>query len=96
MGKFITDYRRHNFISAEKCLVSDPNWPAPKRNSVFYSMSQKERISLLSQSSWPNLNWSSEWVKISSEDSFDRQIAVDSRSQALQKAFGIDKNQRDE
>ena len=73
-----------------KQLACDPDWPAPKRNPVFYSMSQYERIERLSTSNWPDLNWSNEWVAFFEEEDFDRQIAVDARSGKLQKAFGLD------
>ena len=77
-------------IDPAKELMADPNWPAPKRNSVFYSMSQGERIQRLANSEWPNLDFSNEWVMFFDEEPFDRQIAIDARSGALQEAFGLD------
>ena len=72
-----------------KDLATNSNWPAPKRNSVFYSMSQRERINSLSASSWPNLDWGG-WVALFEDNGFDRQIAADARSGKFQRAFGLD------
>lgn len=77
-------------IDSAKKLAANPNWPAPKRNSVFYSMSQGERIQRLADSEWPDLDFSNEWVMFSDEEPFDRQIDVDARSGVLQEAFGLD------
>lgn len=59
------------------------------RRSVFYTMSQDERIGRLQVSNWPNLNWQNKWVTLTSSDDFDRSIAMDARSGKLQEAFGI-------
>jgi len=72
-----------------KSHVSQDNWPAPKRSSFVYSMSQKERIEALASSGWPNFDWSNEWVAFFEQEDFDRQIDVDARSGKLQEAFNI-------
>lgn len=72
-----------------KQLVTRNDWPAPKRNSVFYSMNQKERISALGISDWPDLDWDDQWIALFEDEPYDRQIAVDARSGALQEAFNI-------
>lgn len=72
-----------------KSIVSNENWPAPKRSSFVYSMSQKERIRALAASRWPNLDWSNEWIHLFEQEVFDRQIAVDARSGMLQEAFNV-------
>ena len=77
-------------IDYHKRLATDENWPAPKRNSVFYSISQGERIERLSESGWPDFDWSNQWVSFFEEENYDRQIAVDARSGILQEAFGLD------
>lgn len=84
----MTDYHKR--------LATDENWPAPKRNSVFYSMGQKERIERLSKSNWPDMNLDNQWIAFFENDSFDDQIAVDARSGILQKAFGVDEINEDD
>ena len=59
------------------------------RNSVFYTMGQAERRGRLKCSSWPNLDWSNQWIHFFEQDEFDRMIAMDARSGKLQKALGI-------
>ena len=59
------------------------------RRSVFYTMSQDERIGRLQVSNWPNFNWKNKWVTLTTSDDFDRSIAMDARSGKLQKAYDI-------
>ena len=62
------------------------------RRSVFYTMSQAERRGRLKVSSWPDLDWESEWICLIEFDDFDRLIAMDARSGKLQEAFDIPYN----
>lgn len=73
-----------------KLLVARDDWPAPNRSGFMYSMSQQERIELLDISSWPDLDWSNQWIMLTKDDAFDLQIAFDARSGLLQEAFGVD------
>lgn len=59
------------------------------RRSVFYTMSQAERRGRLHCSKWPDLDWSNDWVMLSTFDDFDRSIAMDARSGKLQEVFDI-------
>lgn len=72
-----------------KSIVRQDSWPAPKRSSFIYSMSQKERIEALAASGWPKFDWSNEWVALFEQKDFDRQMSVDARSGVLQEAFNI-------
>jgi hypothetical protein len=59
------------------------------RRSVFYTMSQDERIGRLQTSNWPDLDWSDHWVTLTFYEDFDRSIVMDARSGKLQIAFEI-------